>query len=109
MKGRETLLKAKLKRHPAHRRSLPLLLEALALWQGEKVHAALCVDDAGGSFDMWRYQPEFDDTPLYQLEWVPIHRPRHGRDEAHEPSLGGLSGLGDFGDLQELLAWEVAR
>ncbi len=95
MKGSRTLLRAKLKRRPSHQRGLTLLLEALALWQGEKVHAALCVDGADGAFP--RFQPEYDDTLLYGLEWVPGHR------RADE------EGAGDFRELHRLLAWEAAR
>jgi len=104
MKGREIVLKAKLKRLPSHPRALPHLLEALALWEGEKVRAALCVDDTGGSFDMGRYPDlllDADETPLYGLEWVPTHRRRRVRQE--------LSGLGDFRDMHKLLTREVDR
>lgn len=38
----ETILKARLSRQPSHPRALPTLLEAIALWQGVQVHAALC-------------------------------------------------------------------
>jgi hypothetical protein len=42
-----------------------------------------------------------EDTPLYRLEWVPSSAGRRRRD--------GLGGMGDFGDLERLLARAVAR
>ena len=47
----ETILKAHLSRDPVHPRALGTLLEALALWQGQPVRAALCADAAGFSCD----------------------------------------------------------
>ena len=41
----ETILKARLRRDPAHPRALATLLEAMALWQGAQVRAALAADD----------------------------------------------------------------
>ncbi len=53
---------------------------------------------------MTLYQDLFDvfgeSTPLYQVEWVP-RAARRRRD--------GLSGMGEFGDLERLLARAVAR
>jgi hypothetical protein len=95
------LLKARLRPLPHHPRALPTLLEALALWQGEKVHAVLGV---AGDSPMWTStQLEFVgvDTPLYALDLAFTTRSRR----AHDP----LSGLGDFRDLHRLLAREVAR
>ena len=40
----ETILKARLRPHPQHPRAAPTLLEALSLWQGAPVRAALCAD-----------------------------------------------------------------
>src|SRR5690606_10071508 len=45
----ETFLKAQLDPEPRHPRALSTLLEAVALWQGLPVRAALSVDDRGGS------------------------------------------------------------
>jgi hypothetical protein len=39
-----TILKAQLARDPKHPRALATLLEAVALWQGQPVRAALCAD-----------------------------------------------------------------
>ena len=41
----ETILKARLRRDPMHPRALATLLEAIALWQGAQVRAALAADD----------------------------------------------------------------
>jgi hypothetical protein len=99
-----TILKAQLSPAPAHPRALPTLLEAVALWQGEKVHAALVAAERDGVSDSSLYRDAFalEGEPLYALEWVPTldHvRPRP-RDR---------SALGDFADLRQLLMFEVAR
>lgn len=44
----ETILKARLSRQPSHPRALATLLEAVALWQGVQVHAALCDREGWG-------------------------------------------------------------
>jgi hypothetical protein len=44
--GSETLLKARLAAEPSHPRAVQWLLEAVALWQGTMVHAALCAADS---------------------------------------------------------------
>ena len=100
----DTILKARLSREPSHPRALPALLEAIALWQGEKVRAALCAAERDGASDSSLYREAFTDFGglLYTLEWVPAaalerRRPRN------------LRGVGDFADLQRFLATEVAR
>jgi hypothetical protein len=100
----ETLLKARLQTTPSHPRALTTLLEAVALWQGLPVRAALVVGDSVSTTaeplvrDLF---PDFGPNPLYQLDFVPrLQRPRV-RD--------GLSGMGAFGDLRQLLIFEVAR
>ena len=100
----ETLLKARLGRDPQHPRALPALLEALAMWQGAQVRAALAVDDADSGYatSLWReWFAVFDRAPLYSLEVVDAHRRRRVRD--------GLTGLGAYRDLHQLLLREVAR
>jgi hypothetical protein len=102
--GYTTLLKAHLQPRPAHPRALPYLLEAIALWQGIKVRAALCVDNSLASFDSNHYPDLFSDaadTPLYALDWVSAPRRglRHKRDIR----------FGDFRDLQRLVLREGAR
>lgn len=52
------------------------LLEAIVLWEGLPVRAALVVDESSSrSHPTTLYHDLFDDfggsTPLYQLEWVP--------------------------------------
>lgn len=98
-----TILKARLSREPAHPRALATLLEALALWQGSYVRAALCADDALLSRDSSLYHGAFDfGGPLYSIDWVPgpLARRRRVRD---------VRGMGDFADLRQLLLFEVAR
>lgn len=53
MAGRsETILKARLHRALTHRRALPLILEALALWQGQSVRVALAAEERGCEADL---------------------------------------------------------
>ena len=101
----ETILKAHLSLRPQSGRAVTALFEALALWEGARVRAALVVDESSTpSSPTTLYRDLFDvfgeSTPLYQLEWLP-RAPRRRRD--------GLTGLGDFGDLERLLARSVAR
>lgn len=100
----DTILKARLARQPSHPRALPTLLEAIALWQGAQVHAALCAADRDGVSDSSLYRDAFVDFggPLYTLEWVPaaaLER-RRRRD---------IRGVGDFADLRRLLVAEGTR
>jgi hypothetical protein len=100
----ETILKARLLRDPAHPRALPWLLEAVALWQGLPVRAALAADDTSNGCGTSLYHDAFPDTgrnPLYSLDWIPVEGRRRGRRD--------LSGMGDFADLRQLLLAEVAR
>ena len=100
----ETLLKANLAAEPAHHRAVPALLEAIALWQGEQVRAALCVgerDDGFGTKLSRTLVDVIDPTPLFRLDIVDARRRRRARDR--------LDGLGDFRDLRQLLLFEVAR
>lgn len=102
-RAQETLLKARLLSEPQHPRALPTLLEALALWQGETVRAALCVDapEAGYATRLVRDAfPLVEPTPLYHLDVVHARRRRHHDD---------LRGMGDYRDLRQLLLFEVAR
>jgi hypothetical protein len=100
----DTILKARLLRQPSHPRALPTLLEAIALWQGEKVRAALCAAERDGASDSSLYREAFTDFGglLYTLDWVPAaalgrRRPRD------------LRGVGDFADLRRFLVTEAAR
>lgn len=94
----DTILKARLSRQPSHPRALPTLLEAIALWQGVQVHAALCAADRDGGSDSSLYRDAFVDFggPLYTLEWIPAAAVvrRRRRD---------VNGVGDFADLRRLI------
>ena len=99
-----TLLKARLSRSPAHPRALATLLEAIALWEGKKVHAALVAAGSASGSDCSLYREAFLDTggPLYALDWVPAFRKaRRTKSE--------VAGMGGFADLRQLLLFEVAR
>jgi hypothetical protein len=100
----ETLLKARLTTDPKHPRALPTLLEAIALWEGTEVRAALVVGDEAATSGTRLFLDSFAElaaTPLYSLEHVVAARRRRRRD--------GLDGMGDFRDLRQLLLFEVAR
>jgi hypothetical protein len=99
----ETILKARLLPSPAHPRAMPFLLEAVAMWQGARVRAALCAAEKDGASDSSIYREAFADygAPLYSLDWVAAGaRRRRHRD---------LRGVGDFADLRQLVLFEVAR
>lgn len=101
----ETILKAHLSLRPSSGRAPTALFEALALWEGAPVRAALVVDESStSSCPTTLYRDLFEvfgeSTPLYQLEWVPRAVPRR---------RNGLTGLGDFGDLERLLTRCIAR
>jgi hypothetical protein len=101
----DTILKARLAREPSHPRAVATLLEAIALWQGAPVRAALAVDDRAGSCGSSLFHGAFPDVGtslLYTVDWVPaVGRPRRRRPD--------ITGMGDFADLRQLLAVEVAR
>lgn len=98
----DPLLTARLSGRIHHPRALPTLLEALALWEGRKVHAVLAADDTLPLFDTepWTDFGGHEDNPLYSLDLALVSRARRRR---------GLPGLGSFRDLQTLLLREVAR
>jgi hypothetical protein len=100
----ETILKARLSRQPSHPRALATLLEAIALWQGVQVHAALCAADRDGASDSSLYRDAFADFggPLYTLEWIPAAALAHRRRR-------DIHGVGDFADLRRLLIAEGTR
>jgi hypothetical protein len=101
----DTILKAHLSLRPSSPRAVIALLEAVALWEGLPVRAALVVDDGSTSSSTSLYRDTFsmfgDRSPLYSLEWIPRRAVRRRRDE--------LSGMGDFADLERLLARTIAR
>lgn len=99
----DTILKALLGRDPKHPRALATLLEAVALWQGQPVRAALCADALAPSYDsnLCREVMLDEGGALYSVVWAPggASRPRRAR----------LQGLGNFRDLEKLVIEEVAR
>lgn len=104
-----TVLKAHLAPSTMDPRALPLLLEALALWEGAPVHAVMAVDEWDASSASALYPGVFTDNgtrPAYVLDVVPVARGRrgHGFGRRSDPAL-----LGDFGDLRRLLLDEVPR
>lgn len=99
----DTLLKARLSSRMQHPRALASLMEALALWQGHKVHAVVAVDADSPTY-AWTPGEDLvghEDTPLYAMDYA-LTEPAPQRD------ISGI-GLGSFGDLHRLLASEVAR
>ena len=98
-----TLLKARLSPSPSSRQALPSLLEAIALWQGQPVRAALVAGAPPDSCDTTLFRdclPDFGGA-LYTLDFVEaLRRPRR-RDD--------IAGMGRFEDLRQLLLFEVAR
>jgi hypothetical protein len=102
--ARETILKARLSREPVHARALPTLLEALALWEGAKVRAALGADERRAGFESNLYRDVFGTScePLYVLDIVPM-------DGARKRRRRDVRGLGDFRDVKQLVLDEVWR
>jgi hypothetical protein len=100
----ETILKARLRRDPSHPRALATLLEAIALWQGMHVHAALAADDEPTSFASSLCRDPLTDhgiDPLFTVDWVPVVGRKRRRP--------GIAGMGRFHDLERLLVGEVTR
>ena len=102
----KTILKAHLSLSPSSPRAVIALLEAVALWEGAPVRAALVVDEGStnsSSTSLYRDTfVVFGETPLYRLQWVP-------RSAGVRRRRDGLSGMGEFGDLERLLARTVAQ
>jgi hypothetical protein len=103
---RQILLKdkARLPNLPAYPRALPTLCEAVALWCGRPVHAAVGV---GGPWTSsgWTPWPSAIDlvtrTPLCEIPLVhPARAPRQ-----HDQ----INGLGDFDDVRQVVLFEVAQ
>ena len=103
----EILLKAHLSPLPSSRSALPALLEAIALWHGRAVHAALVVDGPDGSSRERFAREAVAETfgpagnALYSLDYVSALRPPRRRDP--------LGGMGPFGDLRQLLLFEAMK
>ncbi|MCG8420851.1 MAG: hypothetical protein MJE77_23265 [Proteobacteria bacterium] len=80
-------------------------LEALALWEGRAVRAALVVGARGGC-DVSRYHDFFaepDHTPMYSIEYV------SSSAELRQLYRDRIAGMGQFSDLKQLLLFEVSR
>lgn len=91
----ETILEASFAPHPSHLRALPTLLDAVALWEGQKVHAALCAADRAGESDSSLYRAAFDEStggPLYTLEWLPSR----GAETHHTVHADSFAALRSF-------------
>lgn len=100
---KETVLKARLCSAVQHPRAVPALLEALAMWQGTAVHAAVVVDGKDNSSATrlkLGWLSDFVGEPLYKLTFVDRRKRYH-----HDP----IEGLGLFHDLRQLVMFEVAR
>lgn len=103
----ETILKAHLSLRPSRPQAVAALLEALSLWEGLPVRAALAVDDSSmPSTTTSLYNDTFamfgEQTPLYSFQWVQ-------RAEVVRRRRDCIGGMGDFDDLKRLLARSVAR
>lgn len=94
-----TRLKALLPPHAAHPRALPFLLEAIALWEGVKVDAAIAVDEWDATSATSLYHDAFHDrgSALYALAFVPVARARRAR-----PCYPDALRMGDFRALRNL-------
>lgn len=100
----QTLLKARLPHGPGHPRALLTLCEAVALWCGRPVRAALAADGPGAFCATTPWLETFDtltQSPLVELDFVAHARPPRERD--------GLDGLGDFRAVRELILRGAAR
>ena len=100
----ETILKARLRRDPSHPRALATRLEAIALWQGMAVRAALVADDEPTSYASSLCQSPLSEVgvgPLFSVAWVPVA----GRN----PRRSALGRMGGFHDLERRLLREVAQ
>lgn len=98
----QSLLKARLGASPQHPHALGTLLEAVSLWQGQRVHAVVAADVRAPFYGrcpgLTTGAPA--DNEWFTLDVIPIGMPRARRC---------IDGLGSFGALHELLRQEVAR
>jgi hypothetical protein len=101
----DTILKARLSRSPSHPRAMVSLIEAIALWQGLPVRAALCADARHDGSDTSLFRETFSDAGglLYTLCWIPA--PERGRRGGRHD----ITGMGEFADLRQLLVDQVTR
>ena len=102
--GPQTLLKARLPHGPVHPRAVETLCEALGLWCGRKVCAALVVEGPDAFCVTRPWEDTFERIsrpPLYEIRFVSSVRPTRERDR--------LEGLGSYRDLRQMILDEVAR
>jgi hypothetical protein len=69
--SKRPVMRAELPAEPAHPRAVQWLIEALALWQGEPVHAVLAADTSSTTYVTRLYPAWFTDfgNALYTLEF----------------------------------------
>jgi hypothetical protein len=94
--GRDEVLKARLgPPEQMHRRAAPMLLEAIALWYQQRVHAVISVGADAASSDLGLADGlgYGTDTVHYEIAWVDPRAPRGRR----------VRGLGDFRDVRRHL------
>lgn len=97
-----TLLKARLP-PPGHPRALATLCEAVALWCGRRVRAALAADAPETLCESgpWPAALSVTDSPPFEIAVVVAARPPRERD--------CLDGMGDLRDVRQLVLFETAR
>ena len=98
-----TLLKARLRISPMHPRAMMMLLEAIALWEGQMVRGVLVAGVEAMSCGTSLFRDCFADfggPPLYELAYTSSDHPieRQRRDP-----------LAGFGDLRHLLGLDGTR
>ena len=69
--SKKPVLRAQLPAEPDHPRAVQWLIEAIALWQGQPVHAVLAADTSSASYVTRLYPAWFTDFggALYTLEF----------------------------------------
>ena len=103
--GREPILKAQMLSRPTHPRALTTFLEGLAMWENRPVRVALIVGDQDGYGSSLFPECVADPwgTPLYSIDVVA------SLSQLGQPDHDPLDGMGEFSDLRQFLATEVAR
>lgn len=93
-----TSLKARLPSEPRHERAVVLLLEALALWYGQPLHAVIDVDasDVRRHPERWARLLGDPPEPHVRVEWIGVPQPRHDRF---------LETMGDFSAARRLISF----
>jgi hypothetical protein len=94
-----TSLKARLPSEPRHERSVVLLLEALALWYGQPLHAVIDADasDARRHPERWARLLGDPPEPHVRVEWIGVPKTRH-QDRF-------LETMGDFSAARRLITF----